>query len=312
MAKTTSTDQKPSKKVASSKKQAESQTPKIIVDNTVFQLTIPATTVEEARQKALKNAKGHIKQDGFRKGHVPEKLVEKNVNDQYITQNILETVLSPAYQKHVEDNDLRPLTEPDVKPVSMDAGQDWIFEVAIAQKPEVDASKYADIVKATKKKHELWKEKKEQKDTKEQPSTEAIRQERLQVLLTALLEKITVQIPELLLRRETEQQLHQLEHQLEHMKMTMQDFLRNSRKKLEDVQQDYAARALGNLQVELLLGAIIETSKLQVSEQEVTDTLKQQLDNYPEKSKPQITTRDIQYIHATLLKQKALDHLLNL
>jgi FKBP-type peptidyl-prolyl cis-trans isomerase (trigger factor) len=313
MAKTTSTPQKTESKTTVQKKaESTAKAPKLILDNTVFQLTVPADQIEMARQQALKSAKTQVKQDGFRKGHVPAKLVEKNVNDQYLTQRVLEIVLPPIYQQYLEQNNLKPLTEPDVKPLSMDPDKDWTFEVAIAQKPVVDAAKYAQIVKATKKSHELWQEKKDKKDDEKETSQEALRQQQLQVLLTALLEGITVQIPELLLRRETEQQLHELEHQLEHMKMTMQDFLRHSQKKMEDVQQDYAARALGNLQVELLLGAIIEAAKLEVAEQEVTDALKQQLDKYPEKTKPQITTRDIQYVHATLLKQKALDHLLHL
>jgi len=313
MAKTTSTSQKTESKTAPKKKtEKTSQAPQLILDNTVFQLTVPVASIEAARLEALKSAQTQVKQDGFRKGHAPAKLVEKNVNDQYLTQRILEMVLPPVYQEYLEKNNLRPLTEPDVKPLSMDPEKDWTFEVAIAQKPAVDAAKYAEIVKTTKKTHELWQEKKAKKDEQKEVSQEAIRQQQLQALLTALLEKIPVQIPELLLRRETEQQLHELEHQLEHMKMTMQDFLRHSQKKIEDVQQDYAARALGNLQVELLLGAIIEAAKLEVAEQEVTDALKQQLDKYPEKTKPQITTRDIQYVHATLLKQKALDHLLHL
>lgn len=313
MAKTTATSPKKETKTTAPKKRGTSdKAPKLILDNTVFQLSVPASDIATARQQALKSAKTQIKQDGFRKGHVPTKLVEKNVNDQYLVQQILEMVLPPVYQKYLEENKLQPLTEPDVKPLSMDPDKDWTFEVAIAQKPVVDAAQYAEIVKSTKKTHELWQEPKEKKADEKEVSQEALRQQRLQVLLTALLEKIPVQIPELLLRRETEQQLHELEHQLEHMKMTMQDFLRHSQKKIEDVQQDYAARALGNLQVELLLGAIIALAKLEVAEQEVTDTLKQQLDKYPEKSKPQITTRDIQYVHATLLKQKALDHLLNL
>lgn len=259
----------PPKKTAG-KKTDSSHT--IIADNTTFELTIAASTVEEGRQKALTQARNRLKQDGFRKGHAPDKMVEKTVGQQFLLQHTLEAIVPPAYEAALKEKKLQPLTEPDIKPLSMEVGQDWVFEVAVAQRPSVDASKYEEIVKKAKTKSELWPEKQTEKSKDEsvETSKEDLRQQRLQTLLTALLENIEVQVPELLLRRETEYQLHELEHQLEHMKMSFEDFLKNSGKTREDVQQDYAARALGNLQVELLLGAIITQAKLENSEEEVS------------------------------------------
>lgn len=285
---------------------------KLIAENFTFQLTIPADVVSQGRQKALEVARNRLKQDGFRKGHAPDKIVEKTVGSQFLLQQTLEQIVPPAYEAELQTQKLQPVTEPDIKPVSMEEGQDWVFEVAIAQRPEIKVDQYEEIVKKTKSKHELWQEPKQKDDQEKETPAEVIRQQQLQAVLTDLLEAIEVPVPELLLRKETEYQLHELEHQLKHMNMSFEDFLKNSGKSREDVQQDYAARALGNLQVELLLGAIIQAAKLENSEQEVSEVLKQRMAQYPEGSQPQITARDIQYVNAMLLKQKALDHLLNL
>lgn len=307
---------------AASQAKNQSAASDLIADNRTFTLTIPAADIAQARQHALEHARQRLKKDGFRQGHAPDALVEKSVGSQYILQHTLETAVPPAYEKLLQEKKLLPLTEPDLKPLSLAEGEDWTFEVAIAERPEIDVSKYESIVQDTKAKHPLWQAKTPakksqkadpEKDKEEKaPSEEERKQQRLQAILTALLEKITVRIPELLLRRETEYQLHELEHQLEHLQMSLADFLKNSGKTQEELQQDYATRAFGNLQVELLLGAIIEKANLKNTEAEISAVLQQRLANYPEGSKPQITTQDIQYVNGMLLKQKALDHLLNL
>ena len=318
----------------------------LVTDNFTFEITLPASEVNKGKQTALEKARARLHQNGFRKGKTPDKIVEQAVGQQYLLQQTLETIVPPAYEQALKDKKLQPLTEPEIKPISMEDGKDWTFEVTIANRPVIDVSKYAEIVSKTKSGHDLWKAdkstdskskksaepkksaKKAKTDSKDQAEIDneaenqnanesddastKLRQDRLQVLISALLSKIEIPVPDLLLRHETQAQLHELEHQLEHLKMSFDDFLKNSGKTREDVEKDYAARALGNLQVELLLGAIIQAEELKNTEAEIGAVLEQRMSQYPEESRPKITARDVQYVNALLLKQKALDHLLNL
>jgi FKBP-type peptidyl-prolyl cis-trans isomerase (trigger factor) len=330
MAQQTTSTKKPVKKssdqkvktVKNSAKKAE-KTPSLVLDNTTFELRIPATTVQTAWQKALEQTSKRIKQDGFRQGNVPTKLAEKVADPSYLLEKTLEAVFPAAYEAYLTEHKLQPLTEPEIKPLSMKTNEEWILEVTIAQSPEVSIDKYEDVVAQVKKTHEAWKDTpvkankaqdsaEDKKVSSPEESEQQVRGQRLNAILTALLEKYRVGVPELLLRRETENQLHELEHQLEHMNLTLKDFLEKTHKKLEDIQNDYAARSLGILQVELLLSAIIRTSNIEVSEQEIAAALKQRLEQYPPDSKPQITSRDVTHVHSLILKQKALDHLLSL
>jgi len=321
---TKSTKNTSTKKSTKSDNKAKSTSKKglpLIGDNTVFNLTIKWSDVKKGKKIAINKARQQLKRDGFRQGQVPEALVIKAVGQQYIVENTLQTILPEAYQKYLQEHKLFPLTEPAIKPIKMEDDQDWELEVSIAVKPEITLDNYDQIVKKLKKNHQLWTKKptknaanktNEKQTTKPEDSPEQIKQEQIRVILTALLEKIAVPVPELLLRRETEQQLHHFAHQLEHLKMTMEDFLQKSGQTMEQLQQDYATRSLGGLQVELLLGAIIAKENIKVSESEVVELLETRLANVPEEKRESLKAREAQYAHATLLKQKALDHLLNL
>jgi len=320
MAKATAPE-KTTKKTPATKKSAEDQKPSIIAENLTFSLSIPWAEVEKGWQNALVWAQSQIKHDGFRKGKVPLAIVEKNVERQHLVQRTVEEVVPPAYQAYIREHELQPLTEPDIRAKALDEGKAWEFEVAVAQRLEVDISGYEKMVQEIKKKSDLWNEKptkakKATKDGEEKSEPELTPEQKKDAqvgeLVSQLLEKIHVPVPELLLRRETEYQLHRLEHELEHMKMTIEDFLQNSGKKLEDIQQDYAARALGNLQVELLLGSVIRAKDIKVEANEVAEALKKRYTTSENDQPPKITTEDVTYVQSVLLKQKALDHLLEL
>lgn len=316
MAKATNTDKSPKK----STKKAEEQKPSIVADNHTFTLTIPWEEVEKGWQKALLWAQQQIKVDGFRKGKVPLKLVEQNVDRQHLVQRTVEEVVPPAYQAYIREHELTPLTEPDIRAKALNQGEAWEFEAAIAQRPEIDITGYEKMVQEIKKNSDLWNEKpaktkksdKEGKDATPEMTEEQKKDAQVGTLVSQLLEKIHVPVPELLLRRETEYQLHRLEHELEHMQMSVQDFLEKSGKKLEDIQQDYAARALGNLQVELLLGSIIREKDIKVEADEVAEALKKRYTTSESDQQPKVTAEDVTYVQSVLLKQKALDHLLDL
>lgn len=307
-AKSDSVSQKPAKK-STEKVKAPKVAPKkdetkneLIGPNEVFTLTVPRTALDASRQRVLQKAQQQVKIDGFRQGKTPLKIVEQRLGEGKILELMADDVLSPAYNQALQEKKLQPLSEPEVKPLKMEVTGDWEFEITVAVLPEIDTQKTASHIEELKRKNELW--------TKEPKEDTDVRQERLQVILTTLLEKIKVQVPELLLRKETERQLHELSHQLEHLNLTVADYLKKIDKSIEEVQQEYAARALSTLQVEIFLANYIREQKIETTPQEVERILTAK---YAESTKkPEISRQEIEYVHATLLKQKAIDSLLTI
>jgi FKBP-type peptidyl-prolyl cis-trans isomerase (trigger factor) len=131
----------------------------------------------------------------------------------------------------------------------------------------------------------------------------------LQAILTNILENIKVTVPELLLRKETERQLHELAHQLEHIELKVEDYLEKIGTTLEQLQQEYATRAFGTLQVEIFLANYIREQKLEVAPGEVEAILRAR---QAKDDKKPVSRQEVEYIHASLLKQKAVDQLLTI
>lgn len=275
----------------------------LIVPNQTFTLTITTDQIAAARQKGLVRAQKSLKIDGFRPGKVPLKIVEERLGKQGITELVLEDVLPKAYSEHIKANNLNPLTEPEVTPKTMEDGQDWVFEVAIAIAPPVELGDYQAIAKTA--------PKSDHSDHEGHEHTEDdFRQMHLQEILKALLGKIKVSVPELLVRRETEHRLEHLANQLAKVNVPLEEYLKNIGKTREELQQEYAVSTFASLQVELLLAAIIQKAELKVEEKELEDLMRTRLAN--KKQGEGITREEVNYYHSALLKQKAIEHLLSL
>lgn len=282
-------------------KKTDDKKPDLVGPNDVFTITIAREELVKARQKVLTKAQQQLKTDGFRHGKTPIKIVEQRLGEGSILEMMADEVLSPAYSKTLQEKNLQPLSEPEVKPLKMDAEGDWEFEIIVATLPIFETKEVASLVEKLKKSSELW--------TKEAEEGSDVRQDRLQAILTTILEKIKVTVPELLLRKETERQLHELAHQLESLELKVEDYLEKIGKTLEELQQEYATRAFGTLQVEIFLANYIRDEKLEVQPGEVETILRAR---QAKDDKKPISRQEVEYIHATLLKQKAVDQLLTI
>jgi len=83
---------------------------------------------------------------GFRKGHVPRRLLEKMFGEQVINE-VRENVIMESFQKGLDDNNLTPIGEPDFGdlPESIEDEKAFEFKVTVEVKPEFDIDGYKGI-----------------------------------------------------------------------------------------------------------------------------------------------------------------------
>jgi len=83
---------------------------------------------------------------GFRKGHVPQGLLERRFGDQ-VLEDVREALIAESYQKALEDNGLFPVGEPDFGELPEKIGQDQplAFKVTVEVRPEFDIDGYKGI-----------------------------------------------------------------------------------------------------------------------------------------------------------------------
>ncbi len=275
----------------------------LIVPNHTFTLVIKAEAVAKAKDKVLLETQKTIKLDGFRQGKAPLKIVAERLGATGLQELILREVLPSAYREHLQANQLKPLTEPEVTPKSIEEGKDWEFTVAIAETQPLELGEYQAIVKGI-------KEPDHHEHDGHKHTADELLQLKLQAILRALLEKIQVKVPELLLRQETEHRFGQLIQQLKQVNLELADYLKNIKKTQEELYQEYAVNTLASLQIELLLAAIVSAAQLKVEEKELEAVITARLANQPKKKG--VTREELNYWHSTLLKQKAIAHLLSL
>ena len=110
-----------------------------------YKLTITAADIEARVDDEVKKIAPQVQMPGFRPGKVPANLVKKMHKDQ-LHQDALNSTIQNAVQSTIEDNKLRPATQPDVRlgegyEQGKDAEVDFNFEIL----PQIDAPEIKDL-----------------------------------------------------------------------------------------------------------------------------------------------------------------------
>lgn len=291
-------------KTAQSQQDAHGHKHNHIGKNVAFSLEIPWETVQNAYAGVLKKTSETVEIAGFRKGKAPEKLVEEKVGKVKLYDETAYVVLQKAYGDEVKKRNLRPVVDPQIKPAKMEEGKPWTFEVETAEAPDVELGDYKDIIKSAKAKGTIWTPEKGDPKDQKAPTED----ERLRTIFSALLEKIHVTIPELLLRSEVNAALSRLVNRLESMHITLEDYLKSNGKTMEQLRQEYAMSTLATLQLEFILNAIARAENVRVDEKEIDEVIEKIED--PEMKKLGKNPYQRLQVHVALSKRKTVDFLL--
>lgn len=88
-------------------------------DNTPTNVTLKVEAdtadIEPIHRHALGHFRKNVKVPGFRAGKAPEHLIEKHVNQQALLDEFMEHALNELYRRAVENENLRPISTPDVQ-----------------------------------------------------------------------------------------------------------------------------------------------------------------------------------------------------
>jgi len=103
--------------------------------------------VEKAYQKAGSN----MEMKGFRKGKVPREVIEKSVGKEGILVEAGDLAVQDSYKKAVLENNLEPISSPEVKIKKIAIGSPMAFEAKISVLPDVGLPDYRQIAKNIKK-----------------------------------------------------------------------------------------------------------------------------------------------------------------
>ncbi len=110
-----------------------------------YTITIPAKDIDARVDQELKTVAPRIRMPGFRPGKVPANLVRK-MHGPAIHQDALNSAVQEGVQKLLEEQKLRPATQPQVElKEGGEAGQDAVIDVALETLPDLPAPSIDDL-----------------------------------------------------------------------------------------------------------------------------------------------------------------------
>lgn len=117
------------------------------LDNNMVKVTIEvgADKLDAAIKQAYNKSKGQFNMPGFRKGKVPQKMIEKQYGVEVFYEDAANIIIPDAYSEEMEGSDLDIVSRPEIDVVQLEKGKPFIFTATLAVKPEVTLGEYKGI-----------------------------------------------------------------------------------------------------------------------------------------------------------------------
>lgn len=114
------------------------------IDNhkVVFEIEVPQVEVKKALEKAYRKLAEKINIPGFRKGKVPRHILEARIGKEALLDEAFEVMASPAYAKALTENDVEPVSRPEIEVVTLAEDQPMVFKATVVAKPELVLGDY--------------------------------------------------------------------------------------------------------------------------------------------------------------------------
>ena len=102
-----------------------------------IEIEVGAEQVEEGLQYAYRKVIKQVAIPGFRKGKAPRELLELQFGKEVLFQDALEYIVPEAYEKALEELNIKPIAQPEFDINDPESGQPFKFNARVPVKPEV-------------------------------------------------------------------------------------------------------------------------------------------------------------------------------
>lgn len=192
------------------------------------------------------------------------------------------------------------------------AGKDAVFKVKLheikkKELPELDDEFAKDVSE-----FDTLKElKADIKAKKEKRNEEKAKYETQDAVIKALCEKTKVEIPSGMVEMEVENMLKDFEQRLAYQGLNLEQYFKMMGKTEEEVKKEYEPQAIEGIKSRLALEAVIKAEKIEATDKEVEDKMKEMAKNYGKENDEEFLKNENvkNYIKQGLESEKAIDFL---
>lgn len=104
-------------------------------------ITLPKETVGPALEKALAKINKEVKLKGFRRGKIPQSVLEKNFGEQ-VKAEVGEKLVQDSYFDAIEQEKLEPVVHPEITEHSFPENGSFVYVAMVDIKPQFDLTAY--------------------------------------------------------------------------------------------------------------------------------------------------------------------------
>jgi trigger factor len=118
------------------------------LEHNMAKLTIEVAAEEfvKATTEAYKKNKNKISVPGFRKGKVPQSMIEKMYGPEIFYEDAANIIIPDAYEKELsEHKEIEVVSQPKIDVEQCRKGEPFIFTAEVALKPSVEIGKYKGV-----------------------------------------------------------------------------------------------------------------------------------------------------------------------
>ncbi|MDR1766366.1 MAG: trigger factor [Lachnospiraceae bacterium] len=108
-------------------------------------IEVPSEQFVVAMGKAFNKSKGRFNIPGFRKGKVPQAMVEKMYGPEVLYEDAANIVMGETYPDALKESGLDVVARPDVDVEQVEKGKPFIYVATVALKPEVTLGDYKGV-----------------------------------------------------------------------------------------------------------------------------------------------------------------------
>ena len=119
------------------------------IDNSEVKITgeLPYAEIESERSAAIVALGKNVELDGFRKGNVPSKVLEKHLGEMTILAEMAERAIAHAYGHILEAHEIDAIGQPKIELQKIAPNNPLAFTIVVAVMPEIELPDYKAIAK---------------------------------------------------------------------------------------------------------------------------------------------------------------------
>lgn len=192
------------------------------------------------------------------------------------------------------------------------AGKDATFKVKVheikkKELPELDDEFAKDVSEFD----TLEELKADIKEKQQKQNDEKAKYETQEAVIKAVCENVKVEIPDGMVEVEIDNMLKDIEQRLSYQGLKLEQYLQMMNKSIEDIRKEYEPQAVEGIKSRLALEAVIKAEKIEATDKEVDEKLKEMAKNYGKENDEEFLKNENvrSYIKQGLESEKAIDFL---